>query len=220
MKRLRLFFIALLIPLPLLANNLGVVGATFEIAEMDMLDWIQLRLKHLEANGEMAKMEDEFKARVEESVNRPTPVQGITTTRQPNTFYIDPTLTLAEDINDADGNLIYPKGTKVNPFDASTWPNGHALPPVIMTKQLAFFDGDDPQQIQWAKNYRLDNPDAKIKWILINGAPADVFKQLDERIFFDQQGSITRTLSIKHVPTVSKQEGTKWKMQEFDVESL
>ena len=70
------------------AKNLGVIAPTFPIAEMDMLDWIQARLKHLEQTGEMAKMEDMFKEQVKQSVRRPHPVEGITTTTSPSTFFV------------------------------------------------------------------------------------------------------------------------------------
>ncbi len=199
------------------AKNLGVIAPTFPIAEMDMLDWIQARLKHLEQTGEMAKMEDKFKEQVKQSVKRPYPVEGITTTTSPSTFFVDPTLTLKEDITNEKGEVLFKKGFQINPFDATTWPNGSGLPPIKLTKQLAFLDGDDERQIAWAKAYREQNPDVLIKWILTNGEPEKVFKALNERIYFDQQGNITRKLTIKHIPTLAKQDGKQWKMQEFNV---
>ncbi|GEK15885.1 conjugal transfer pilus assembly protein TraW [Aliivibrio fischeri] len=199
------------------AKNLGIIAPTFPIAEMDMLDWIQARLKHLEQTGEMAKMEDRFKEQVKQSVKRPHPVEGITTTTSPSTFFVDPTLTLKEDITNEKGEVLFKKGLQINPFDATTWPNGSGLPPVQLTKQLAFLDGDDERQIAWAKAYREQNPDVIIKWILTNGEPEKVFKVLNERIYFDQQGNITRKLTIKHIPTLAKQDGKRWKMQEFNV---
>ena len=199
------------------AKNLGVIAPTFPIAEMDMLDWIQARLKHLEQTGEMAKMEDMFKEQVKQSVKRPQPVEGITTTTAPTTFFVDPTLTLKEDITNEKGEVLFPKGFQINPFDATTWPNGGGLPPIQLTKQLAFLDGDDERQIAWAKAYREQHPNVIIKWILTNGEPEKVFKALNERIYFDQQGNITRKLTIKHIPTLAKQDGKRWKMQEFTV---
>ena len=199
------------------AKNLGVIAPTFPIAEMDMLDWIQARLKHLEQTGEMAKMEDMFKEQVKQSVKRPQPVEGITTTTSPRSFFVDPTLTLKEDITNEKGEVLFKKGLQINPFDATTWPNGSGLPPIQLTKQLAFLDGDDERQIAWAKAYREQHPNVIIKWILTNGEPEKVFKVLNERIYFDQQGNITRKLTIKHIPTLAKQDGKRWKMQEFTV---
>lgn len=205
---------------PLYAKHLGVIGQTFEIVEIDLLDWIQLRLVELKANGEMAKMEEEFKQQVKKSVRRPTPVEGLATTTTPRTFFVDPSLTLAEDIRNEKGEVLFKKGLTINPFDSSTWPSNVPLPPMALSKQLAFFDGDDPRQIAWAKAYREKHPGVTVKWILTNGEPEAVYKALGERIYFDQQGNITRKLTIKHIPTLAKQEGKQWMMQEFDVSGL
>lgn len=205
---------------PLYAKSLGVIGQTFEIVEMDMLDWIQARLAQLQANGEMAKMEDQFKEQVKRSVTRPTPVEGLTTTLSPTSYFVDPSLTLAEDIRNEKGEVLFPKGLTINPFDSSTWPSNVPLPPMALSKQLAFLDGDDKKQIAWAKAYRAAHPDVTVKWILTSGEPEAVFKALGERIYFDQQGNITRKLTIKHIPTLAKQEGKQWMMQEFDVSGM
>ncbi|MBE8574099.1 type-F conjugative transfer system protein TraW [Vibrio sp. OPT18] len=205
---------------PLYAKHLGVIGQTFEIVEMDMLDWIQARLAQLEANGEMAKMEDQFKEQVKRSVQRPAPVEGLSTTTSPTTYFVDPSLTLAEDIRNEKGEVLFAKGLTINPFDSSTWPSNVPLPPMALSKQLAFLDGDDERQIAWAKAYRAEHPGVTVKWILTNGEPEAVFKALGERIYFDQQGNITRKLTIKHIPTLAKQEGKQWMMQEFDVSGM
>ncbi|WP_394168069.1 type-F conjugative transfer system protein TraW [Photobacterium piscicola] len=217
----RLVLLVALLSLPLHAKNLGVIAPTFPIAEIDMLDWIQQRLMTYEQTGEMDNMKTQFQEQVKKSVQRPPPVAGITTTTRPTTFTVDPTLTLASDINDEKGRVLFKKGLKINPFDASTWPNGQQLPHFTLSKQLVFLDGDDPQQLQWAKTYQAKVaktlPTQTIKWILINGEPEKVFTVLHQRIYFDQRGDITRKLTVKHVPTVAKQVNTHWQLQEFDV---
>lgn len=220
MKRLYLL-VALLLSPSLHAKNIGVIAPTFPIAEMDMLDWIQQRLQLFEQNGEMDKMKTQFQEQVKKSVQRPPPVAGITTTTRPTTFTVDPSLILAEDIKDDKGRVLFAKGLKINPFDSSTWPNGQQMPTFTLSKQLVFLDGDDPQQLQWAKTYQAEVAKAlrpqTIKWILINGEPEQVFNVLNTRIYFDQRGDITRKLTVKHVPTIAKQVGTLWQLQEFDV---
>ena len=81
------------LPLPTYAKNLGVFGPVFPIGEIDMLDWIDNRLRTFEQNGEIDAMKQRMQARVKASVMRPPPVQGLSTTTTPNTYYIDPTLT-------------------------------------------------------------------------------------------------------------------------------
>ncbi|WP_340642417.1 type-F conjugative transfer system protein TraW [Photobacterium damselae] len=212
---------ALLLSPPLHAKSLGVIAPTFDIIEIDMLDWINARLTHYQETGEMAAMEARFKEQVKQSVKRPAPVAGITPTANPTTFTVDPTLTLAADIKDNEGKVLFKKGLKINPFNAKTWPNGQALPHLQLSKQLVFLDGDDKRQLNFAKRY-LANERAKakplpIKWVLINGEPETVFQFLGERIYFDQLGNITRQLKVKHVPSVAMQDGFAWKIQEFDV---
>ncbi|MGR5464875.1 type-F conjugative transfer system protein TraW [Photobacterium damselae] len=220
-KQHLLFALLLFFTLPLPAKNLGVIAPTFPIAEMDMLDWIMARLRHYEATGELDAMKAKFQEQVKQSVIRPTPVKGITTTTKPNRFFVDPTLTLAQDIKDAKGNVLFPKGLKVNPFDAKTWPNGKHLPHFSLSKQLVFLDGDDMRQLHFAKRFMQEeaakpNP-LRIKWILTNGEPEKVHRFLQAPVYFDQQGNITRKFKIKHVPSQMKQVGTQWQVQEFDV---
>lgn len=213
-----------IIALPISAKPLGTVGQVFPIAEMDMLDWINARLAVLDENGEMDKMKNQFKEQVKQTVQRPKPVDNISTTTSPRSYLVDPSLTLSQDIKDANGNILFPKGLRINPFDASTWPNGHMLPPVALSKTLVFFDGDDKQQLSWAvafqQSFKQQHPDKHIKWILTKGAPEQVANILQERIYFDQGGNITRNLKINHIPTTAEQAKTNWQITEFDVSLL
>ena len=200
------------------AKDLGVVGQVFPISEIDMLQWIQQRLRTFEQTGELDSMKQQFKDNVTASVRRPRPV-GLITTTSPEVFTVDPSLTLASDITGANGELIYPKGTRINPFDTTTWP---AMPRASQaqfqfSKTLVFFDGDDVQQRLWALNYQSQHTDDTIKWILTGGEPETTHHQLNARIYFDQQGSLSRKLTLKRVPSVVKQVGIQWQVQEIDV---
>ena len=200
------------------AKDLGVVGQVFPISEIDMLQWIQQRLRTFEQTGELDSMKQQFQDNVKASVRRPRPV-GLITTTSPEVFTVDPTLTLASEITDMDGQLIYPKGTRINPFDTATWP---AMPRASQAqfqfnKTLVFFNGDDVQQRLWALGYQSQHTDETIKWILTGGEPETTHHQLNARIYFDQQGSLSRKLTLKRVPSVVKQVGIQWQVQEIDV---
>lgn len=220
MKAFAALLLALCPLLPLTAKPLGVVGQVFPISEIDMLQWIENRLRTFEQTGELDSMREQFQENVRQGVKRPRPV-GLITTTSPEVFTLDPTLTLAADIKDLDGNIIYPKGTQINPFDTKTWPSMSQLGQAQFqfSKTLVFIDGDDPQQIQWAKEYQAAQGDKqlKIKWILTGGEPEAVHHQLDTRIYFDQQGNLSRALTVKRVPSVVKQEGIVWQITEIDV---
>ncbi|MEZ8618387.1 type-F conjugative transfer system protein TraW [Vibrio splendidus] len=197
-----------------LSQQFGRQGELFPIAEVDMLQWINSRLTHLEATGETAKMQQQFVDNVENNVRRPPPVKGLTATTAPNTFYIDPSLKLATDIKDAQGNLLYAKGLVINPFDTDTWPVDIPKQSFDYSYVIVFLDGDDPSQRAWAKQYRADKP---IKWTLTNGSPENVATEFDARIYFDQQGHYSRQFQLSHIPALIEQDGARWKITEIDV---
>ena len=222
-KRALLAFSLSLLPLLALsvqAKDVGVVGQVFPIAEIDMLQWIDNRLRTFEQTGELDSMRDQFKENVKQGVRRPRPV-GLITTTTPEVFNVDPSLTLAKDITDIDGTVIYPKGTRINPFDTQTWPalQQSSMAHFQFSKTLVFLDGDDVQQILWAKQFAKtqDEQGNHIKWILTGGEPETVHQHLNARIYFDQQGNLTRQLTLKRVPSVVKQVGIMWQVSEIDV---
>lgn len=197
-----------------LSKNFNRQGELFPIAEVDMLEWIDARLRQLEASGQTAKMQQDFIERVENNTRRPPPVEGLTTTQSPRVFYIDPSLKLGTDIKDANGNLLYAKGLVLNPFDTDTWPIDIPKKTMTYSHVIVFLDGDDPRQRAWAKQYRADKP---IKWTLTNGNLETVATEFDARIYFDQQGHYSRQFQLTHVPAIIEQEGHQWKVSEVDV---
>lgn len=210
MKKLGLLHVVILIAVlssPLsYSKNLGVMGETFEILELDLLVWMKTRMLQLQQNGTLNEIHKKMKETVKKRANRPKPVIGLTTTTNPLAYVIDPTLIVTKDIKDVKGNVIVKKGKKVNPFVALQhrykW-------------HLAFFDADDYRQIVWAKNVLAQYPDST-KLILTNGSINDTFNMLGERIYFDQGGFITNKLAIKHIPSLAYEKNNMWFVQEFD----
>ncbi|GEA23766.1 conjugal transfer pilus assembly protein TraW [Vibrio harveyi] len=193
----------------------------FPIGEIDMLEWIHQRLKQFEASGKLADMQEAFTQRVKESIENPPPVEGLTTTTNPRTFYVDPSVVIPKDIVvPATGQVIAKAGTKVNPFDSRTWPKANGkdiLPKFELSKVLVFFDARDAQQRRFASEYRNDKP---IKWVLTAGSPNQMATLLNSKIYFAQQGFLTRELNITHVPAIAYQEGTRWRIDEVNVSGL
>lgn len=187
-----------------LAKNLGVWGPLFPIEEQDIREFIYQRLYEMEENGEMAKLKKEFIKNVKEHTLRPTPVPGLTVTRNPKTFYFDPTYILRKEIEDHKGNIIAKAGTTINPLDTTEL---HGV--------LFIFNADDKRQIAWAlehvKKYDF------VKYILVQGNIKEASRRLKDRIYFDQYGLITKKLGIKHIPCIVKQEKKKLQIQEFAV---
>ena len=201
------------------AKDLGVVGTIVTPIELDMLDWIHQRLQHMQRDGEWEAIRERAQAEVKARLERPRPVQGLTTTTTPRVYFIDPTMTLQRDITDAKGHVIYPAGLSINPFDPKTWPHGAGLPAIVLNEQLMFLDGDDARQVAWAKQQlRLaEASHRRTKVVLVNGSPNQVAKALHRHIYFDQTGHYCQRFAIQHVPVLIQQDHTQWKVTEFDV---
>lgn len=196
------------------AKDLGRIGATFPIGEIDMLVWIKQRLKGFEQSGKLASMQQEFAQRVAESVETPPPLT-LTTTTTPSSFFVDPSLTLARDLSYAKGQIFAKAGIRINPFDTNTWPEQSRPPNQFeYSHVLIFFDARDEQQIAFAQTFESTKP---IKWVLTGGSPNAVAERLNSRIYFDQQGDLSKKMHIKAVPSLVEQSGINWKVTEFDV---
>lgn len=165
----------------------GHMGEMYPIAEQDMLTTIQTRLKAMEASGEMAREQEAFKQRVIENTLRPKPVEGLTLAQENTTHYIDPSLTVSEDLKDHQGRVFARKGQVINPLDT-----------VPFTDTLYFIDADNPQQLAWMKK---QNPGTlTYRVILVNGDVREATNALNTRIYFDQDGSLSRKFELKTIP--------------------
>ncbi|EAU56075.1 type-F conjugative transfer system protein TraW [Mariprofundus ferrooxydans] len=201
--------LTMVVPMAILASvqndrgDLGVIGPTYPIRERDFLEYIQKRLSAMQKSGELQRLQEREAAIAKKRIERPKPVSGITRTEKTRVFHIDPTLTLDHAIRDAKGRILYMPGTKVNPFDH-----------LAMSKHLLFIDGDDKEQVAWAltmaKHY-----DGQVKTILVKGSPTELMKQWKRRVYFDQQGVLTRKLHIRHVPAIVSQDGKRLRVAEM-----
>jgi conjugal transfer pilus assembly protein TraW len=202
MGKLLITIFALVITSVSYAKNLGVWGAIYPVVEQDIKEFILQRLTHMQQNGELEQLKDKFIANVKEHSLRPEPVLGLTTTDNPKTFYYDPTFVLNRDIEDATGHILFSKGTKTNP-----------LSKVKLHSVLLFFNADDKRQITWA--LYQGKQFSYVKYILTQGNIKDAGTSLNNRIYFDQYGTLTKKFGITHIPCLVMQEGLQLKIQEF-----
>lgn len=186
----------------LLARDLGVVGPVYPIAEQDMLQTIEHRLTALEESGELTRLEEDAKARYQAYVERPEGVQLPRATKN-RTYHVDPSITVPYDIKDHEGRIIHPAGTTVNPLNYIT-----------LSKQLLFFDGDDPVQVEWARSM-IDGDPLHIKPILTNGPILALMKEWQVRLYFDQKGILIQRFRIQKLPATVDQDGQQLKVVEY-----
>lgn len=184
---------ALLLSFPLAAKDLGAWGDLWPVQEQSMLSFIQQRLGDMEKNGQLAELQQGFKERVVENTLRPPPVAGLRTDTRAHTHRVDPTVSLSEDMVDHNDTVFARKGQRINPLDTVSLPG-----------PLYFLDADDKRQTDWLAQQQ---PVLNRKVILVSGNIRDATKRLDTRIYFDQNGELSRRFGLTYIPAVVRQEG-------------
>jgi len=184
------------------ADDLGVGGPTYDIAEPDLLEVIQSSLYQMEKNGELSKKQDEYRDRVIGAVEKPKPVSGIKATVVKRTFYHDPTMIMDHDIRGVDGAILFARGLKVNPLDH-----------VSLRDELIFFDGRDRRQVSFVKQ-TMRKLKGAAKPIMVAGEPLNLMRDWKHRVFYDQGGALVRRLGIRQVPAVVTQDGKRLRVDE------
>lgn len=191
---------AMLPAAPAVAKDYGQVGAVFPVIETDLLRVIEQKLTALQSSGQIDAMNQAFRKRAEAKVQRPTPVPGIERASTQRSWLFDPSIVIDHDIRDQKGNLIAPRGRRVNPLDF-----------IVVKTPLVFIDGDDPAQMAWA----LKRYDANAKVIMVAGAPLEAMTAHQRRFYFDQDGRLTTRFGIHAVPAVVVQEGHAMRVSEI-----
>jgi len=191
--------------LPAIAEDLGTIGPTYPIAEPNLLDDLQRRLRAKQASGELDALIAQARHRGEAAVRQPPAVAGLVATRTPRTFYFDPTFTLDRNILDAQGHLLFAAGMRKNPLDV-----------VSLSFHLLFFDGRDPRQRDQARQLIVHYA-GRIKPILVAGSYLDLMQAWRLPVYFDQLGRLTHRFGITQVPALVSQDGTRLRIDELEI---
>lgn len=201
MNKLMGFALSLLMNgIPVHAQNLGNYGEVFPIIEQDIRQVIMKKLQQMERSGELKRRRQELVARVETHVRRPKPL-NLTTTNYPRVFEIDPSIVVNQNLYAPDGMLIAKAGMHLNPFER-----------ISFSKILFFFNADDHKQVSWVKNHykKYDH----VKFIL-TGGDVKVASNVLGSIYFDLEGRLSSYFHLKHVPSIVRQKGQVWSVQEI-----
>ena len=188
------------------AKDLGVRGATWPVAEPDLLVEIEARVIELQRSGDPARLEEEARSRARRSLEEPEPVPGIAPATGQRSRPFDPAIVVARDIRAPDGTLIAAAGTRVNPLER--------LP---LTRDLIFVDGRREAEIAWAlARERKGGRPAKI--VLLAGRPLDLMRRHRRPFFFDTGGRLAARFGIAATPTLVEQDGVRLRLTEIPVE--
>ena len=188
--------------MPAAGADLGVRGATWPIAEPDLLVQIESRLLEMERAGELARIEREARTRARARLEEPDPVAGIGPAREARSRLFDPSITVERDIRLPDGTLIAAAGTRVNPLAR------HAL-----TRDLLFVDGRREAEVAWALGHERPS-----KIVLLAGRPLDLARTHGRGFFFDQGGRLAARFGLRFTPALVEQAGTQLRITEIPVE--
>lgn len=204
MYRLRVLLLFLFLPVSMaLAEDLGVIGPLHEIAERDLIEVIQGKLRAMQESGELAKMENDYRDQVISGIERPRPVSGIIHSDTTKTHFVDPTFTLDRDIVDEQGRVMYSRGMKINPLDFAG-----------LNQVLVFFDGDDEKQREFVLR-SIAEEKLPVKPVLVSGAPLELMREWKREVFFDQGGILSRHFGITGSPAVVRQDGKRLRVDEI-----
>lgn len=187
------------------AVDVGVYGETYDIQETDLLAYIKQRLSALKDSGEMTKMQAHQLGQTKAHADRPVPLK-LTKADRDRTWLFDPSVTVPYDLTDQNGRVFVSKGTKVNPLKARPF-----------NEVLVFFDGDDKDQVTWAKAIDAKLAHTVHKLILVKGSVSEQVKNFHQAIYFDQQGKITQHFGLQKVPCLLKQNGLQLQIAEVKV---
>ena len=184
------------------AKDLGVRGATWPIAEPDLLETIEARLLEMQRSGELARFEAEARERARRTLEEPEPVPGIAPAREQRSRLLDPAVTVARDIRTPDGTLIAAAGTRASPLER-----------IDLARDLLFVDGRREAEVALALAH--ENP-AKI--VLLAGRPLELMRKHRRPFFFDQGGRLAARFGIVVTPSLVEQAGTRLRITEIPIE--
>ena len=192
------------LPVPVSAKDLGVRGATWPVAEPDLLEQIEARLIEMERSGALTRLEGEARANARRNLEEPEPLPGIAPATRERSRLWDPAITVARDIRTSDGTLIAAAGIRVNPLER-----------IVLARDLLFVDGRRAAEIAWALKH--DRP-AKI--VLLAGRPLELMRQHGRPFYFDQGGRLTARFGVSLTPVLVEQAGTQLRITEIPIQGL
>lgn len=178
---------------PASARDLGVRGASWAIAEPDLLQRIEERLAELERSGAIARFQREAAERARATLEAPERVPGIAPAREARSRLFDPAIEVARDIVAPDGTSIAAAGTRIDPFR-------HAP----LTRDLLFIDGTREVEVAWALAHARPS-----KTILLAGRPLALARRFGTPFYFDQGGRLAARFGLRFTPSLVTREDTR-----------
>ena len=185
------------------AQDLGVVGVTYPIAETDFVTMAQKKIQEKLGNGSLQGWQIQQQESIRVASDRPVPVEGLHSTIQPRRWFWDPSIVIPSDVRSANGAIVIKAGARFNPLEKNSLKN-----------VLIFFNGDDTEQVSWAQkqNQALKG---RVLLILVNGSLSQAQSHFPQKhVYFDQGGRLTQKLQITQIPAIVQQVGKQLEISE------
>jgi conjugal transfer pilus assembly protein TraW len=192
-----LIFIFGLLPVSFASGkNLGAIGRTYPIVELDLVEEITAAIDYEKLARIMAEQRRNYQAK---------DIHALLTAKRDRTFLVDMTYTLDHDIVDENGQIMYPRGLTWNPLDYVSLPN-----------PLVVINSEDTKQVEWFLKSPY-NKNRQIKLLISGGFAAPLIKQLDRPVFYLTK-TIADRLQLAAAPCVITQNGKKMMVQEIKID--
>lgn len=182
------------------AKDFGIQGQTFPIEEQNLKNVLQAKAEIL-SQEDVEKRARRLGEKIQEKGGLFKKLSWIKEATHYSSFFYDPSTSLEEDILDAEGMVLFAKGSKINPLDHVTLDSG-----------LLFFDGSSSKHIKWA-----ESQEGEFKWILTNGNPLKLQEEKERPVFFDQGGFYSKRFQIKRIPCRITQAGKVLLVEEIPI---
>lgn len=170
----------------------GREGVTYAIKEKDMLDVIRNRLSEVD----LQKLQDDLQAALKEEVKTfrlRDSVSGLPPATKGRQYRVDLTYTVPQDIQDLHGNVIYPKGHRLNPLKVLA-DQGISYPLMLLV-----INGEREAELEWFAQSKFDNP--RVKVLITDGYPYQLAERL-KRPVYHLTASIKERFKVEETPSL------------------
>lgn len=176
-----------------LCKDFGIQGNVWPIVEHD------IRQDIIESANQVdwKKAQSELKENAV-SFSKRLPKRAFSVSEEWKTVWMDPSIELVDDIRapmrndkgDLEWKILYPKGTRVNPLDTNR--------PVTA---MFFFNGNDPEQVEFLKDLIAKNPHKILPIEAGEGNVEESAKEFKIPVFYAQDFSINK-FNITNLPAL------------------
>lgn len=184
------------------AEDLGRYGNLWSIEEEDGVDSMLSKLKSLEKDGTLRRLQEKYRDEFVQRLENPQPLPGISPVAESRTYFVDPSITVNQPIVDDTGKVIVAPGERINPLDYTAW-----------TKSVVLIDGRDARQVDFAWKRLQSHPRDKV--ILVGGSYLELMRSWKVRVYYDLGGAFTSRFNLKNVPAIITQVGKQLEVQEI-----